>query len=223
MKITYIGQAGLLFESENTSLMIDPYLSDSVEKLNNNCYRRVAVDERFLRYKPDILLLTHNHLDHYDPETAHRILENGTATVLAPRSVWQEIRKRGGQHNYVEFIPHTEWTQGDLHLIAVRACHSDPDAIGVIIEDGKKRYYVTGDTLYSTDVLAGLPSGIDVIFLPVNGDGNNMNKTDAARFAEKSGAEIAVPLHVGLLDDQSADDFPFANKVIPTIYQEVTL
>ena len=34
MKITWLGQAGLLFETEKLTIMIDPYLSNSVEKIN---------------------------------------------------------------------------------------------------------------------------------------------------------------------------------------------
>ena len=34
MKVTYLGQAGLLFEKRGFKIMIDPYLSDSVEKIN---------------------------------------------------------------------------------------------------------------------------------------------------------------------------------------------
>ncbi len=34
MKITWLGQAGLLFESNGIKLIVDPYLSDSVEKIN---------------------------------------------------------------------------------------------------------------------------------------------------------------------------------------------
>lgn len=34
MEITWLGQAGLLFEKDNYKIMIDPYLSDSVEKIN---------------------------------------------------------------------------------------------------------------------------------------------------------------------------------------------
>lgn len=49
MKITWLGQAGLLFETGNLTIMVDPYLSNSVEKVNPLNYRRVAVDESFLR------------------------------------------------------------------------------------------------------------------------------------------------------------------------------
>ena len=43
MKITYLGQAGLLFESEQAKVMIDPYLSDSVGKINPNKKRRLPI------------------------------------------------------------------------------------------------------------------------------------------------------------------------------------
>ena len=50
-----------------------------------------------------------------------------------------------------------------------------------------------------------------------------MNMTDAARFVKRIGAEKAVPVHVGLLDRLSAEDFPCKNKVIPEIYKEIAL
>ena len=35
MNITWLGQAGLLFDNGKTKIMIDPYLSDSVEKITH--------------------------------------------------------------------------------------------------------------------------------------------------------------------------------------------
>ena len=69
MKITWLGQAGLLFEVADKKILVDPYLSNSVAKIQPQNYRRVQVDEDFLRIKPDIILLTHNHMDHTDTET----------------------------------------------------------------------------------------------------------------------------------------------------------
>ena len=34
MKITWLGQAGLLIQTQGVKVMIAPYLSDSVEKIN---------------------------------------------------------------------------------------------------------------------------------------------------------------------------------------------
>ena len=49
MNITWLGQAGLLFEKGNLKIMIDPYLSDSVGKVNPKNYRRIPVNENFLK------------------------------------------------------------------------------------------------------------------------------------------------------------------------------
>lgn len=224
MKITWLGQAGLLFEHEKYKIMIDPYLSDSVVKVNPKNFRRVEVDKSFFDIKPDMMIFTHNHLDHYDPETAPRfITEESSMTVLAPSSVWHEVRKIGGDNNYVWFNRHTQWSQFGLTLTAVKAEHSDTAAIGVIIDDGEKKYYVTGDTLYNEEIFDDIPNDIYAIFLPVNGVGNNMNMTDAGRFAERVGAKKVVPIHIGMFDELDADDFLCDRKVVPEIYKEIKL
>lgn len=224
MKITFLGQAGLLFEKNGFKVMIDPYLSDSVVKVNPKNFRRVPVDESLFEIKPDVMIFTHNHLDHYDPETAPRFItaESGML-VLSPKSVWDEVRKLGGNNNYVLFNRHTEWTQGGIKFTAVKAEHSDITPIGVIIDDGEKKYYVTGDTLYNEEIFEDIPSGIDVLFLPINGVGNNMNMADASRFAKRVNAKKVVPLHIGMFDEMTADDFVCDNKVIAEIYKEIKL
>lgn len=224
MKVTYLGQAGLLFENSNLKIMIDPYLSDSVKKINPNNYRRVPVDESFFKIKPDVMIFTHNHLDHYDPETVSRFIdENSGITVLAPKSVWDDVRKIGGNNNYVLFNRHTEWTENGIKFSAVKAEHSDITPIGVIIDDSKRKYYITGDTLYNEEIFTDIPSGIYALFLPVNGVGNNMNMTDAARFAKRINAKKTVPIHIGMFDELTADGFDCENKVVPKIYKEIVL
>lgn len=224
MKITWLGQAGLLMETEGIKIMIDPYFSDSVAAINPKNKRRVAVNPQFLQIQPDVLICTHNHLDHTDPETLKYFLDqDGGITVLAPEAAWQEVRKFGHDHNYVRFNRHTQWTQGHVRFTAVKAEHSDVHPIGVIIEAEGKVLYVTGDTLYNTDIFPDLPERIDVVFLPVNGVGNNMNMEDATRFCQKLGAVIAVPMHCGLFDSMNMNDFAYEPKVVPVIYKEIVL
>ena len=227
MKITWLGQAGLLFEKNRKTIMIDPYLSDSVAKVNPLNWRRVPVEEKLFDITPDVMIFTHDHLDHYDPETAIRFFTktDKKMLILCPTSVWQKARTHGNGHNYVQFDRLTEWTAYGLRFSAVHAEHSDPFAIGVIIEDldSDKQYYITGDTLYNKKIFADLPSGIDVIFLPVNGVGNNMNEVDAARFFEASGAKVAVPLHVGMFDEKTPDIFKAEPRMLPELYKEIKL
>lgn len=224
MRVTWIGQAGLIFKSSALTVLIDPYLSDSVAALDPAKKRRIPVAPALWQLQPDVLIFTHDHLDHFDPESAaHWLTADHPMLVLAPDSVWQKARHYGGCHNYVRLSPGTQWTEGDIRFTAVKAEHSDPAAMGIVLEAEGKRYYVTGDTLYSTEVLASLPEGIDTVFLPVNGVGNNMNMVDAARFAAACGAKEAVPLHIGLFDDLRAEDFPFDRRRILTVYREEEL
>ncbi|MBO5105741.1 MAG: MBL fold metallo-hydrolase [Clostridia bacterium] len=224
MKITYLGQAGLLFEKSGFKIMVDPYLSNSVEKINPKNYRRVAVDNSFFSVKPDVMIFTHNHLDHFDPKTAKKfITQNSNILVLAPKSVWDEVRKIGGNNNYVLFNRHTVWTENGIKFTAVKAEHSDISPIGVIIDDGEKKYYITGDTLYNEEIFEDIPNDIYALFLPINGEGNNMNMTDAARFDKRINPLVTVPLHIGMFDELSADNFDCDNKVIAEIYKEIKL
>ena len=224
MKVTWLGQAGLLFETDNKIIIVDPYLSDSVEKIEPQNKRRVPVDKSFFDIKPDIIVLTHNHLDHTDPDTLkHFITQDGNMTILASGNAWNTVRTGfGGNNNYVMFNRHSEWTEGNIKFSAVKAEHSDEHAIGFIMESEGKRYYVTGDTLYNTDIFSDLPEGIDYVFLPVNGRGNNMNMEDGKRFCQRIGAK-AIPLHCGLFDDLDMNKFGYENKVIPEFYKEIEL
>ena len=225
MKVTWLGQAGLLFETNGVKIIVDPYLSDSVEAIQPHFWRRVPVDKSFFDITPDVIVLTHNHLDHTDPDTlCHYLGENTEVCVLASGNAWDNVRKRFGgiKNNYVTFNTGTEWTEKGVHFKAVYANHSDSHSIGVLITAEDKTYYVTGDTLYDERILKSLPDNIVAVFLPVNGVGNNMNMTDAKRFCERIGA-IAIPMHCGLFDEKDMNDFNYENKVVPEFYKEIKL
>lgn len=220
MKVTWLTQAGLLFESEKITILTDPYLSDSVGKRSPEKHRRIPVEDRFFAVEPNVILITHNHLDHLDPETLSVYLGEGRSPkcVLAPEGAYRELVKMGGEHNYVLLSPHTVWSECGVTFYSVRAAHSDPDACGFIIDDGEKTYYVSGDTLYNFDVIDDVldlvENGVDYAFLPINGKGNNMNARDAADFAYEIGAHTAIPLHYGLFDDVDPSEFDFEDAML---------
>jgi L-ascorbate metabolism protein UlaG (beta-lactamase superfamily) len=224
MKVTFLGQAGLLFDFDGLRVMVDPYFSNSVGKLRPEKNRRQKSEMSFLEKKPDVLILTHDHLDHADPETLEILLQKHSGIcVLAGRNAWETALQFGGDHNYVCFTPGCRWTEGSVSFEAVFASHSDPEAIGVLIRYNGKVYYITGDTLRSRRVTESLGCQPDVVFLPINGVGNNMNMADAAAFATEIGAKQAVPLHFGMFDDLDPEGFVFENRVIPEIWKEISL
>ena len=221
MNVTWITQSGLIFENEKITIMVDPYLSNSVaEQIDSKKERRIPVEESIFNVRPDVIIITHEHLDHLDPATLKRFLSASEKpiTVLAPYNAYMKVRELGGNHNYVLLAPHSVWSEGGVTFYAVRAEHSDREAAGYIIDDGKRTYYVSGDTLYNYDVIDDVielcEDGVAYAFVPINGVGNNMNMRDAADFACEIGAKCAVPIHYGLFDNVDPREFDFDNTLI---------
>ncbi len=227
MKVTWLTQAGLLFDTGKIKIMVDPYLSNSVGERYPEKNRRIPADEAYLSEKPDVLLITHDHLDHLDPETLSKILDGGKITVLAAENAYKRLLEFGGEHNYVLLAPHSVWSEGGVTFYSVHAEHSDRTAAGFIIDDGKETFYVSGDTLYNYDVIDDVldlvEDGVDFAFLPINGVGNNMNAKDAADLAYEIGAKTAIPIHYGLFDSIDPASFDFEDALILEPYKETKL
>ncbi len=225
MKITFLGQAGFLLEKNGKKILIDPYLSDNVKNFNPKNYRRQPIEERFLNIVPDVIVITHAHLDHYDKETLkHYFIKNSKISVLCPNSVWQDVRNYGGDNNYILFNALTSVSLFGLKFTAVKAEHSDEYAIGVVVCDGRDSYYFTGDTLYNENIFKTLPTKrFKAVFLPINGVGNNMNVKDAIRFIKKLKVKNVVPCHFGLFDEMTGYEFCVKGAVVPEIYKEIKL
>ena len=228
MKVTWLTQAGLLFDTGKMKIMVDPYLTDTLGEANPKKKRRMPVDEAIFSVSPDVIVITHEHADHLDPATLSRFLGGEKAlTVIAPENAYRKLFALGGEHNYVLLSPHSVWSQGGVTFYAVHAEHSDRTAAGYILDDGKQTFYVSGDTLYNYDVIDDVldlaPDGVDYAFLPINGVGNNMNASDSADFAYEIGAKCAVPLHYGLFDSIDPRVFDFDDALILESFVETEL
>jgi L-ascorbate 6-phosphate lactonase len=210
MDVTWLGQAGFFFcTSSGYRIMIDPYLSDSMEKERGQAMKRlVPVNSSFLRQQIDVLFISHNHGDHLDFDTLDQMIpaQENPLTVLAPFSVWAAIRERyKGAHDYIMFRPGTEVTLENVSFRSVAAAHTDIHAVGVIFASDGLNIYVTGDTLFTKDIFEYMDAPIDYLFTVMNGAGNNMNAIDAARLTKLIKPKHAVPIHWDMFTDYAAD------------------
>jgi hypothetical protein len=96
--------------------MVAPYLPDSVGERNPKKHRRIPADESIFEIKPDVIIITHDHLDHLDPKTLEHFLsrEGDPITVLAPENAYKKLLEFGGDHNYVLLAPHSVWSEGEV-------------------------------------------------------------------------------------------------------------
>jgi len=72
MKIRFLGQSGYVLKSANTQIIIDPYLSDIVNRVANRP-RTLPIPMAPKDISCDAVICTHNHLDHLDPDTVSEI------------------------------------------------------------------------------------------------------------------------------------------------------
>ncbi len=215
MKFQWIGQNGFVFYTESRTIIVDPYLSDSCKK-----HRYTPIKQEIFDIVPDVIICTHDHLDHTDKESLQPFLvREKPIEIIAPYAAYQKILSWGfRQHNHILFDVGTSWTTGDCVITGTKAYHSDLYAMGVVIESCGKKVYVTGDTLYNSNIAPTVPGGIDAMFVCTNGLGNNMNMADAMRLAKDISPKAAYPIHIGMFDEFDPKQFnvPFAKY--PTVY-----
>ena len=97
----YLGQEGFLIKYHDKYLLIDPYLSDYVDR---NCCTNTV---KWVRRYPapiaaeeldfiDYVLCTHEHFDHADPETLRTLAKvNPNAKFIAPKPIRDTILSYG--------------------------------------------------------------------------------------------------------------------------------
>ena len=74
MKVTWLGQAGLLFDNGRMRVLVDPYLSDSIGDTDPERHRRIPVPEEYKRVSADILVITNTEPDRLDDATLMGVL-----------------------------------------------------------------------------------------------------------------------------------------------------
>jgi len=72
MTIRFLGQSGYLIKTENSVIIIDPYLSDSVNRVAGRP-RLLSIPIKPSEISCDAVICTHDHLDHLDPDTVTEI------------------------------------------------------------------------------------------------------------------------------------------------------
>ena len=144
MTVRFLGQSGYVLQTETTRIIIDPYLSDSVNRVAGRP-RLLPVPIRPQDISCDAVICTHDHLDHLDPDTV---------SLINPRQLFvttkggRETLKGLGQENVIALSEGDTVKLGDMELTAVFADHT-VEAFGLVVRTEGKTLYFRGDTLYN--------------------------------------------------------------------------
>lgn len=214
MNITWLGQSGYLLEHEGQRLLMDPYFSDIVER-REGLRRLIPPPFALGDLSPDALLITHNHLDHFDPETVAQIANLfPDCRLLGPASVMEHGKRVGfGGDRLLPIAPGETVRLAGVAITATPARHSDPAAVGFILQTGNTTFWFSGDTLYSPELAAQIHElagrTLDVAFVCINGRLGNMNLQEAATLIAELKPRFAIPTHYGMFAENTADPQEF--------------
>lgn len=218
MKLTLLGQAGVWITLNNgLDIVIDPYLSDSIHiEKGSRFIRQIPIVKTWCDKDPDIILLTHNHGDHLDHDTIDPWLnKQKLKQIVGPYPVYSELYSLWpGKHNIMVAREGVEVSLCDVLIRVVPAAHETEAAVGYCLEAEGKVIYFSGDTLFTRRIpnfFVG--KHIDLMFVCINGFGNNMNAVDAARLSEILRPELVIPVHWDMFQAYGADPSTFVEAL----------
>ncbi len=241
----WLGQSGFLATSNGRALVMDPYLSDSLtRKYSSTDKPHVRITERVVDPAAlgalgviEVVTSSHNHTDHFDPETLIPLLaDNRGSFLVVPESNRQQAVER---LSHAPGLP----AAGDFEarlvgldagvcasvagakITGIAAAHNtvERDAaghclfLGYVIHWGGLTIYHSGDTLWHDGLVSALrPFNVDLALLPINGSrierrvAGNLDGREAARLAHDIGAQWVIPCHYDLFGFNSEPPDLFA-------------
>lgn len=209
MKIRWLGQGGFLVRdnAKTTELLIDPYLSDTVNQ-NGTCPRQRPMPMAPADIKSDAVICTHDHLDHLDTGAVPEMPED---TFFITTYEGCGTLDKLGCHNHRAVQEGDVFQIGAIRVMVVYAHHTC-EAFGVILETDGIRLYVSGDTLYDEKLFAIADHRPDITCICINGRMGNMNADEAVVTAKKIGARLNIPDHYDMFASNSEDPSKFTRE-----------
>jgi L-ascorbate metabolism protein UlaG (beta-lactamase superfamily) len=182
MRLRKFGHSCILLEERNESLLFDPGQVDFLDQ--------TATPDTFASVS--LIVVTHWHPDHADPDLIRRIVERSGAKVLANADGQRELRSAGVEAT----VPEDGLRSfGAFKLHVVRSLHAPilgsvpPENTAYLVND---RLLNPGD---SFDGRLAEFKGVPVLALPVSAPWTT--ELDVAGFAERVGPRKVVPVHDG--------------------------
>ncbi|MAL59241.1 MAG: metal-dependent hydrolase [Flavobacteriaceae bacterium] len=190
MKITYFGQNSLQIDVEDTTILVDPFIS-------GNPLSKDKIDINSL--KADYILLTHAHQDHV--LDAEAIAKNTGATIVSNWEIASHYEAKGITVHPMNHGGNWRFDFGNVKYVSAIHTSSFADGSyggqpgGFVIEGEHKNIYIAGDTALTMDMkLIPMTTKLDLAILPI-GDNFTMGIDDAIIASDFVQCEKVLGVH----------------------------
>ena len=169
------------------------------------------------KHDADIVFITHEHYDHFEPDSIAKIKKDSTLLV-APESMKKKVISEGGlaSDQCVFYNPGEVHKQGEITIETIPAYNKlkpfHPKGKkwqGYVVQMDDIRYYVAGDTDVNEDIRK---VQCDVAMIPIGGH-YTMDKKQAADYAVALKSQAVIPTHYGSIVGNKTDGQDFEKDV----------
>lgn len=220
--LAWLGQAGFVLRSGGTTALLDPFLAPYEGRLYESGLAAARAEG------VDLVLCTHEHVDHFDADSAPAIAASSPGAVfVVPTPIVDMVTEAGiAPGRVIGMQPGEVRELAGLSIRAVPAMHgvTMEDAygfgeslsqglvrfLGYVVDAGDVRLYHAGDTIHFEGMETMLRElAVDVAMLPINGRDpereargivGNLSEREAAWLAKVMGAGVVVPMHYDLFE-----------------------
>lgn len=161
------------------------------------------------KHDADIIFITHEHYDHFEPDSIAKIKKDSTLLV-APESMKKKVISESGlaSDQCVFYNPGEVHKQGELTIETFPAYNKlkpfHPKGKkwqGYVVQMDDIRYYVAGDTDVNEDIRK---VQCDVAMIPIGGH-FTMDKKQAADYVVALKPQAVIPTHYGSIVGNKTD------------------
>ncbi|HEU0100111.1 MAG TPA: MBL fold metallo-hydrolase [Allosphingosinicella sp.] len=151
MQVTILGHASLFIEAAGQRILLDPVLrTTSLLGSVVHQYPRALNLEAMPR--PDLLVITHEHYDHFDPETLEKLPKDLPMVIPPDERLERDLRNIG----FSTFTRLGDWEHAVFGGVRLTATPSEADVIelGLVVEAEGARFWHMSDAEPSEDTSA---------------------------------------------------------------------
>ena len=225
LRLHWLGQAGFVVRGRSATVVIDPYLSDSLatkyagRRFPHTRMVEAPIDPRDLPHV-DLVIVTHDHSDHMDPGTLpHLAARHPAARFVVPARSVDIAISRGVPADRILAAQAGERIDAARGVVvhAVHAAHEKLDVnedgsrfLGYVVDIERERIYHSGDCVPHDTLRQELaPLRPTIALLPVNGRDDvrldngvpgNFHITEALDLCKYLQVPALVPHHWGMFD-----------------------
>lgn len=189
MKITKHAQSCLLVEASKARILIDPgNFVFNEEGLSADNFQNI-----------DILVITHEHYDHFDRDNIRLILQQSDPVIISTEAVINVLKETNPNSDYRITGDSTrhDFVSLGVTLFGFSSKHGPlpngnpaPEVQGVVIDDGTQRLFVPGDTVELNSAV----TDVDIAAIPFNGV-VVFTISEAKEAVEKLNPRFVIPYH----------------------------